>query len=694
MLKLNPEHANANLQLARLAVARKEASQALAYLSHVNASDSEAALVRVEALQLAGKRQAALDAIRAFTGTARGDPRLLFALGIACGRIGFYEQAETAFSAVLAKEPEDFDVLYNLGLAAARAGHNDRARRAFEVALKSRPGDVSALLELGRVETNLQDYDRAVYLLAQARKLAPQRPDVMLALARAAQMGGFYGDSILAYDEYLKLRPAGDPSDDIVRRDRALVVGSNRTDVPEALKLLTQYVEKHPKDAVGLYDLALLLNAVDQAQALDRVSEAVRLAPEFEPAHFVRAWLLQQLGRNEDSVAELQTALRLNPRDVRALDLLGLNYSNLQKPAEAEKALRQAVALSPQDPNVLFHLARALIEQSRTAEAQPFLERFKRVRLEPARMPRQEPGIIESASLSSPERSRRVIEQLRQAIQASPNDAALKSNLGSALLDAGKTEEALATFRDLLAMNPGSETSQTAGLALLRAEQYALARDFLQRAASGKPSVRLDLATALYYTDGPREALAMLDRIAPGEERGDALLLKASILDAEGQSDEAAKALEESARYSVSRPRLAQQTALLLLRHNQSRKALDLTDRALRSAPGDAGLALTRVVVLSSMNRGAEAASAVREIENRWPEWDRPYVIDGLLLERASKIAQAKQRIQIALALGARDPAAQCALTRMAASGPTDSACSCQTGLYEVFFPGCKDMHQ
>jgi tetratricopeptide (TPR) repeat protein len=179
LLKINPGHVNAHLQLGQIAES----------LPH----DEAAALI---------------DELAKTAGT---DPRLLFALGLTAGRIGFYDKAEATFSTLLARIPGDFDVLYNLGLASARAGHYDRAQRTFEAALKARPNDVDTLYELGRVEANMKDYNRAIYLLVQARKLAPKRPEIMLALARAAQMAGYYGDSILAYDDYLKLRPEDDP---------------------------------------------------------------------------------------------------------------------------------------------------------------------------------------------------------------------------------------------------------------------------------------------------------------------------------------------------------------------------------------------------------------------------------------------------------------------------------------------------
>ena len=684
LVKISPAHPNANLQLARLALARNQGTQALDYLSRLGDRDPEVLLARAEALQQIGNREAAATAIQEVAKLAASDPRLLFALGLACGRMGLYEQAETAFSSVLTRYPDEFDVLYNLGVAASHAGHYDRARHTFEVALKLKPGDPDTLYELGRVETNLQDYTRAVYLLAQARKLVPQRPDVVLALARAAQMGAYYGDCLLAYDDYLRLRPA----DQMVRRDRALVYGHTRTGLEQSLRELTEYVEKHPQDAVGFYDLAQLLDRTDHEQALSQVSTAVRLDPKLQPARYYRSWLLHKLGRNEESLADLQIAIQLNPGDARALDLMGLDYLNLEKPSQAEQPLRKALALVPNDPDVLFHLGRALLELGRTQEAKPFLDRFQKVRQLPARVPREEPGMIEAAGLTKAERSERLIEQLRAAAAASPFDLSLKMNLAGGLLAEGRAEDAAGVFRELLAADPSSALLYEAGTTLLRFEQHALARDFLERAVAETPAARLDLAIAVYFTAGPQAALKLLEKAPNGEDTGDYLLLKADLLDAAGQIAEADQVLDESLRHAISRPRLVQEAALLLIRHHQNAKALELVMRALKSSE-DAGVMLTRVVVLSSMGRNEDAEKAVKEVQNRWPEWDRPYLLEGLLKERVSRPIEARDKIQIALALGSQEPAARCALARISSNTP-DASCACISGLYEAFFAACR----
>lgn len=685
LVRINPAHVNANLQLARLAVTRKQGAKALEYLGRIKEQDPEILLVRAEALSQAGKREAAMATLNSLAKTNSADPRILFAIGMTCGRMDLYDQAETAFNAVLAQYPDDYDVLYNLGLAALRAGHYDRAQSAFEVALRVRPDDVDSLVALARVESHMGDHSRAVYLLAQARKLTPQRPDVLLALAQAAQAASFLGDAVLAYDEYLKLRP----DDEISRRDRAFTLGYGDAGRAEGIRELAAYIRRHPKDAIGYFDLAQISYHADRLQALDLVSTAVRLNPSFEPARFVRAWLLHRLGREEEALTDLQAAVRLNPLDALAFDELGLVYMNLDKPEDAQRALRQAVVISPDQPSILVHLARTLVDSGHPEEAQPFFDRFRKLQPEGPPHPREEAGIIESATLTPAERSAHTIERLRQLVQNTPTDASLQLTLGSLLLESGKPGDAEVPFRDLLALNPPNAMLQKAGRTLLAHERYTLATEILRRAASQSPAANVDLAIATFYSEGPEPALKVLENVPYGVNRGDTLLMQAKILDAAGQPAEAEQLIGRGLRYTISRPRLAEESALLLLRHGQAEKAFHLVGDALRSNPDDPELMLVKAVVLAALQESAEAVKVVKEIETRWPEWDRAYVMQGLLLERDAKLSEARRSFQIALALGTREPAAQCALARMAGPPPPDASCSCLPGIFESFFISC-----
>jgi tetratricopeptide (TPR) repeat protein len=637
-------------------------------------------------LHWAGERQEAAALLSSIEQRAGGDPRILFTLGLTCARLGLYERAENAFSAVAKEFPGEFDVLMNLGRAASRAGRHERARQVLEAALKVRPGDVEALYELGLVHSALQDPSRAVFVLAQARKKAPKQPDILLALASAAEEAGYYGDSAMALDEYLALRP----NDHEARRNRGRVCARTETRKQEGLEELRWYVEKYPDDARGHYDLARLIWEESPDEALDELAAALRLQPDFADAHLARGWLLQRSGRSEEAVPHLEAAVKLHPKSIRALDQLGLAYFTLDRAAEAEKVLRKALALAPEDPEVLLHMGRTLMALEKPEEAQEFMAKFRNVRPPQGRDQGTEARMIELASLPPAERRKREIERFREWSESRPDEAEFHLHLATLLLADGQTEEAVREFHALYEKNSNAEVREKAGRALLGVQEYALARKFLEQAVAERPAARLDLAVAVLFTDGPDQALEVMGKAPDGEDAGDYLLMKARILDAAGRAEESDRVLREGLQFSATQPEIARQAALLLLRHENHEDALGLLDKAIAASPDHPGLSLMKANVLGVAGRSDEALAVLQAIERRWPEWDRGYLIHGLLLEERGETSEARQKIRTAIALGADNLAARCSLARLDGSDAPEASCECVKGLREQLIPACE----
>ncbi|MEZ5356117.1 MAG: tetratricopeptide repeat protein [Bryobacteraceae bacterium] len=681
LAKLNPRHVNANLQLARIAVGQRRGAAALGYLARVPAaSDPAIELLRGEAQHQAGKHDAAARTLGSLSD--KSDPAILFALGSVYARIGDYSRAEESFHAVLVQRPDDFNVLLNLGRAAARAGHHERARTALEAALKARPSDADALTELGLVHATSKDYSRAVYLLAQARQQAPDRPTILLALARAAEDAGYYGDSALAYDDYVRMQPG----DDAARRDRAHVLALTGARLKEGVAEMRAYVEGHPDDAAGYFNLAQFTWRDQPEESLEQLATAVRLDAGFAPAHVARAWLLHRLGRSAEAAPHLKAALAITPDSVRTLDQLGVVYLTLDQPKEAEAALRRAVEISPTDAEALLHLGRALMALGREEEAQQFLDRYQKARPNRKRDPRREPGMIELATLPEPERRAREIERFRALARSRPDDPTLEMNYASLLLADGQVKEALAEHRRLLTLNGDATIWAAAGRALLEAGQYELAREFLERAAPESPGAQLDLALATFHTSGADAALAAVKEPLKGAHSGDFVLLKAHLLDAAGRSSEARQLLSEGLDRTGARPEIVRDAAKMLARYGSRKEALALLPDKETNQPE---IELTRAVLIALLNRTDEAKLLLTKIQARWPEWDQPYVAQGLLLESAQQRKPALEKIRTAIALGSDDGASRCALARLSSSAERDARCTCLAALDRWFLGQC-----
>jgi tetratricopeptide (TPR) repeat protein len=165
--------------------------------------------------------------------------------------------------------------------------------------------------------------------------------------------------------------------------------------------------------------------------------------------------------------------------------------------------------------------------------------------------------------------------------------------------------------------------------------------------------------------------------------------MKATILDAAGQSAEAEKMLEQGLGRSTFRAQVVQQAAMLLLQHHRPAEALKILRATLKSNAENADLLLTNAIALALMNQNSEAEKALKEVELLWPEWDRPYLVHGLMLERGGRPREARQKLRMAIALGSQEPAGRCALNRLVASPDPDPQCACRVGLHDLLFPTC-----
>src|SRR5262249_35851688 len=153
------------------------------------------------------------------------------------------------------------------------------------------------------------------------------------------------------------------------------------------------------------------------------------------------------------------------------------------------------------------------------------------------------------------------------------------------------------------------------------------------RLVDADPSVdnRLNLALAVFHTVSPEAGLAELDKVPVKDRNGDGYLFKAQGLDALGQFERGAEALNAGFQMDPKRADLYLWASLFLLKHKRDQQAVTLLEQATKIAPDDPDLLLTRAVVLE-LTRDTERADALlQNIESRWPEWGRSYLIRGII---------------------------------------------------------------
>ena len=161
----------------------------------------------------------------------------------------------------------------------------------------------------------------------RAARERPNNPDAVdLAMRGSASLNsGFdkakFDAAIADFERALQLDP------ELVRAqiglayaliDRAYVFGGGdaAVDYPRAEALLTSALSKEPNSAVVHSVRALLAFARKQySDALSKLDVAIEIDPNFAGAYGLRGVVRLFTGRTEEDIPDLQTALRLSPRD-------------------------------------------------------------------------------------------------------------------------------------------------------------------------------------------------------------------------------------------------------------------------------------------------------------------------------------------------------------------------------------------
>ena len=632
-IELEPGNVNANLQLARQSLKRKNGAEALRYLKRLQSGQLAApnvALIHLEALYLAGDSAQADALATQLSAAAKGDAGLNFPLGLALANGGRFEQAEPFFARALAAAPADFNILFNLGAVAVSAGHYERAREVFETASRQQPQNVEVLVRLAAVHYELQQSQAAVPLLVQAAKLAPRRADIQKLLALTTIALGALEDGLAAWDAYLKLAP----DDDFARRDRAYTA-VRMGQVENGIAGLKAFLARHPDDAMGHYQMGIAQGQTDPVQGLAHLDRAVALMPGFAAALSARGALYYQQGKPEAAVADLESAAKLRPDDATNLDRLGQTYLALDRASDAVRVLRQAAEMEPGESKIQLHFARALADAGQTAESKVVMDRFRG--LGPSAKNGVPAGLVEFLGLTPEERRADYRSRVEKAMRDHPDDPAVQLACLKLLLEDGNVERVPAAAHRIAELKPGAGVLAEGGRALLQGGLYAPAQEMLSAAAAATP---------------------------PADVAVDLEIANAHVLDAAGQHEEAIAAVRRALAQAPSRPDVYWHAAALLLRNQRIPEALRLFDGV-----ADPEMLLMKAVLLELAGQNAEAADLLNEVQERRPEWFAVWVARGIMQARHNQSGEARKSLENAVALGARSPEVRALLAGKAGAG-------------------------
>lgn len=289
--------------------------------------------------------------------------------------IGEHKKAARELERLIAAYPTDTDYRHLLAAFYEQIGEQDKAMETYRDILKIAPNDAKAQLALAGKPG--QDSDEIQFL--QSLEPVFRQTDVNIDLkigqlmpfiTKVADNGNRQlADATLALTSIIEQVHPFDPKGFSASGD--LLYYSGRP--AEALKKYQKTLELD--DTVFLVWEQVMNIYKDQKEysnLLDFSERAMDFFPNQGKAYYFFGLAAHELGKNKEALSALQQALLIagnyGPLKMDVQSQLGLVYHSLGQTERSIQAFEAALALNPQDPDVLCNYASTLAERSENLE--------------------------------------------------------------------------------------------------------------------------------------------------------------------------------------------------------------------------------------------------------------------------------------------------------------------------------------
>jgi protein O-GlcNAc transferase len=206
-------------------------------------------------------------------------------------------------------------------------------------------------------------------------------------------------------------------------------------DLPKAEAIYQQILQTDPNQPVALHLLGVIVHQAGKNNiAVDLITKAIAINPDYVGAHSNLGNALKALGRLDEAVVSYSKAITINPDLAEVHSSLGVVLKVLGRLDEAISSYQKALAIKPDYAEAHNNLGNALYDQGKFDEA---------------------------------------MGSFHRATNIKPNYAEAHSNLGNAFQELGQLDEAAASYNDAISIKPDyAEAHSNLGAALQKLEQF------------------------------------------------------------------------------------------------------------------------------------------------------------------------------------------------------------------------------
>ena len=287
-------------------------------------------------------------------------------------RTGRREEAVREFERLAKQNPNDRAARTQLVSAYQMAGRTNDAANLLQVALKKNSKDIDALVQRAQLSVASGKYEDAERDLNQALQLQPDLAPVHYFLGKLHQVRG----QDLSYRQELFKAVQSDPLLLAARLDLAQsLIGKDAKGVLELLNAAPESQRRSVPVVVqrnwalwAIGDMAEMRKGIDAGLAQTRSADLLLQDG---------IWKLRSGGNPSGARTSLEEALKVDPRDVRALSALQQSYELQKQTAQAVEKVKEYAAREPRSAPVQEFLGNLLVSRGDPVSARAAFEAAK-----------------------------------------------------------------------------------------------------------------------------------------------------------------------------------------------------------------------------------------------------------------------------------------------------------------------------
>ncbi|MCK1360289.1 glycosyltransferase family 41 protein [Bradyrhizobium sp. 199] len=296
---------------------------------------------------------------------------------------GRYAETQSLCRQILQAVPDHFDATHLLGLSVQQGGRLEEAQQLLERAIAIDPRSHEAHSNLATMYFALQRYDAARACQEKAIALKPNFPPALVGLGNTLLQTNLPEQAIELYDRAIALKP--DHADALCNRGLAELALGRFDRAVQSFERALLFQPRHAEALVGKGVVGIELKHYDEAEAALAAALAIRpgsakvlahrgrlnfalsrpeqaaanfdaalaLSPKLEVALRGKAEVALSMGNTAQAILACTALLEENPRSAIALALLSSCFANQGEIAAAIEHLDAALAIAPDEPDLI-----------------------------------------------------------------------------------------------------------------------------------------------------------------------------------------------------------------------------------------------------------------------------------------------------------------------------------------------------